>query len=121
MTHSIWLSAISQGISEAAPLLPGPIALCHIDIGRGVKAADEALAAGIAEGNRPFLQTGAIVAGSQRIQRDFAELPPPGEVAPGRYFTYGVAWPEKTPQNRCMVWRIFSQPRTPFRVSTLTT
>jgi len=77
---------------EAAPLRPGPSARCHIEIGRGVKAADEALAAGIAEAIRPFLQTGAIVLSDQRIpRRDFAELPPPEEVAPGRYFTYGVA------------------------------
>lgn len=83
------LGDLPDSIPEGARRLPDKIALFHIDIGRGIKQADEALAAAIAEAIKPHLAAGAIGVSDQVIALPgFEEIAPPDDVAPGRYFTY---------------------------------
>jgi len=83
------LGELPDAIPVGAARLSDRIALCHIDIGRGVKAADEALAAAIAQAVAPFLAPGAVILGDQAVARaDFTPLPLPDGIAPGRYHLY---------------------------------
>ena len=83
------LGDLPDSIAAGASGLPAPIAFCHMDIGRGIDEADQALAASIADAVLPFLTKGAVVVSDQPFSRpDLEKMPPPDGVAEDRYHTY---------------------------------
>ena len=70
----------------------GPVALAHVDLGSGDKAASERQAAALAPLIADRLQPGAVVVGDQPLpdpRLRAVDLPP--EVKPGRYYIYRLA------------------------------
>ena len=81
---------IGETLSRAE--LRGPVALAHVDLGSGDKAASERQAATLAPLIAARLQPGAIVVGDQPLPDPRLQpLALPSDVKPGRYYIYRLA------------------------------
>jgi hypothetical protein len=83
------LGDMRDTLRGAARILMGQVALAHLDPGDGDPAAGRALAAELAPLLLPLLRPGAILVSEPPIaDAALAALPPPPDVAPGRYHLY---------------------------------
>ena len=85
------LGDFRETLPSALKRIGNRAALAHCDVGSADEAASRALAAQIAPLLAPLMAAGGIVLGDQPMaQPDWAALPLPDGVAPGRYHIYRV-------------------------------
>jgi S-adenosyl-L-methionine methyltransferase len=81
------LGDIHDTLPAAVARIPGLAAFAHADLGTGVRADNDALAAFIAPTLDRLMAEGAIVVSDQDLRAPrWSPLPLPPNVAPGRYF-----------------------------------
>jgi hypothetical protein len=85
----IIIGDLEATLIDAVERLPAKAALVHSDIGTGDPGRNARVAARVAALLPPLLAAGAIVVSDQVLLADeLASLPPPANVAPGRYHLY---------------------------------
>ncbi len=83
------LGDIHDTLPAAVERFAGQVALIHSDIGTGDAAGNAAIAAFLSQHLDRLLRPGGLVVCDQPMTLAGSEtLPPPGGVAPDRYFTY---------------------------------
>jgi len=81
------LGEVRETLPAARARIGAPAALAHCDVGTGVQADNDSLAAFLAETIGALMAPGGIVVSDQRLQAaGWTPLPLPPGVEPGRYF-----------------------------------
>jgi hypothetical protein len=85
------LGDIAETLPLARDRIQATAALAHCDLGTGVRADNEALAAFIGPRIAPLMTPGGLVVSDQEFAVDgWTSLDPPDGVQPGRYHIYRV-------------------------------
>ena len=85
------LGDITETLPQARSRIQVPAALAHCDLGTGVRADNESLAAYIGPRIAPLMAPGGLVVSDQEFPvSGWTSLDPPESVQPGRYHIYRV-------------------------------